>query len=838
MVCGYNGSMDSVKIKEVQEHLSDRSYYEVKQLLNGEVESKDKLSLEYILYDLLYKETRLKEHKSSRDETFGRLEGELGKGEAYYAIYDVLYENFENYLITDEYKDSFFLKGSKISSNSRINSDREWNRLVKNGTDVEVYEYIKENSSEFLENEIVRFLCRYTYKCSTLAKELFLKLIDTFNVDELDFYYYFSLKSGLLDDLKRYDELYEFLHNNYDRHKNKDVVNSLLIDVCVELKRYKEALEYCSKIEIEECKFKFSLFEAYKELGMKKEVKRFIFEYYKNSWFNTYSTEDETIINYLIREKKYECANKIIDKYLQKNVNSSGNIVSYLYFKLGMILLKQKEYKEALRKFMFSYKWFDKSKVVKFKCSLEKIYFKIALCNYGLYYKDNIKKFDIDKFVSGKNKTMFDYSFLDTYSLSFKNYKKYIDLAKIESNYDSRYVNRNKQLDVKVQEDINQIILSIAKHKDVSNEDLKHCRYYLFKHYADRDSDEFRKIADSLVQKWQGEGDSYNKMYELAGLNHSLKNYEDAKKYYERAIEIGKKYSIDLAEIYINMQNLAKNIENNKTKLLKLSTSYFIKSQKEYVKNSNRNLNKKFNNRRNYEEYKHNGANIREVYKYRKFGMQTIDSLMNSYIYFSKHRQLNDPYDLRVGRLREILSKNISAIDRKVEDYYSVFCASSVNNNNLMWSHYADSHRGICVKYNFSNNFCIPEDTFYKEIIYRPENYVEEDKTYIDDYFFTKSGNWSYEQEIRFLKFNKRDSESKVSYSSDITIAKSNNMFCVTIDEIIVGSEFEDSNKKLLLSVKEQIEKSQGSKVELKRAVLGKDRAWKLDIEDYSLDNL
>ena len=86
-------------------------------------------------------------------------------------------------------------------------------------------------------------------------------------------------------------------------------------------------------------------------------------------------------------------------------------------------------------------------------------------------------------------------------------------------------------------------------------------------------------------------------------------------------------------------------------------------------------------------------------------------------------------------------------------------CMTRFQTSNLMWGHYADSHRGTCVGYSFDySNIVLIEN---KAIDYRNSKvslpaYVLElpDKERIPLYIevaFSKAQEWSYEKEHRFL---------------------------------------------------------------------------------------
>lgn len=83
--------------------------------------------------------------------------------------------------------------------------------------------------------------------------------------------------------------------------------------------------------------------------------------------------------------------------------------------------------------------------------------------------------------------------------------------------------------------------------------------------------------------------------------------------------------------------------------------------------------------------------------------------------------------------------------------------------NGLMWAHYADYHKGICIKYTFSPE--IIEQirnqngvvAFFKDVKYSNEDmeqYSQKDIIGLEDAFFLKGKEWEYENELRFLYYD------------------------------------------------------------------------------------
>ena len=87
----------------------------------------------------------------------------------------------------------------------------------------------------------------------------------------------------------------------------------------------------------------------------------------------------------------------------------------------------------------------------------------------------------------------------------------------------------------------------------------------------------------------------------------------------------------------------------------------------------------------------------------------------------------------------------------------AVLCFTDSPFNMLMWSHYADSHKGICLEFNTDKNDAVP-NIFEK--LYRVEytknypkiNFVTEEKSeFYRKVYATKYHDWRYEHEYRAI---------------------------------------------------------------------------------------
>jgi hypothetical protein len=136
---------------------------------------------------------------------------------------------------------------------------------------------------------------------------------------------------------------------------------------------------------------------------------------------------------------------------------------------------------------------------------------------------------------------------------------------------------------------------------------------------------------------------------------------------------------------------------------------------------------------------------MRRLYHY-SHAEHGLDDLKKKRLKIARIGDLNDPFELwcsgqRDRRLREALRNFKVAMNA----YFGLLCFSSSWKNPLLWSHYADRHRGMCLGFDVS------------ESLIEPVNYVERrtklklpaTEENFKHLLFTKYIGWSYEVEWR-----------------------------------------------------------------------------------------
>ena len=174
-----------------------------------------------------------------------------------------------------------------------------------------------------------------------------------------------------------------------------------------------------------------------------------------------------------------------------------------------------------------------------------------------------------------------------------------------------------------------------------------------------------------------------------------------------------------------------------------------------------------------------------KLYKYRSLDGNcfrfTQSILMQNELWFSKMSDFNDPFEgsfkidkntMDEERLQKILSTAIFSKDK------AAFCLAEKNDDILMWSHYADSHQGICIEFDTAvvqSIFCNAKKVNYKN------EYMEYQSPHdADSVCLIKSNHWGYENEWRIIQ----DNLGRVSFPAE----------CIT--GVIMGARISEDNKK------------------------------------------
>jgi hypothetical protein len=185
-----------------------------------------------------------------------------------------------------------------------------------------------------------------------------------------------------------------------------------------------------------------------------------------------------------------------------------------------------------------------------------------------------------------------------------------------------------------------------------------------------------------------------------------------------------------------------------------------------------------------------NGTFPENLFKFRKLNLTLEKILMNNELKFSSPIEFNDPFDCRIvpdsnvniEDLTLFIETNVPSISHKdalsiaktnfenpdelakqmrksIEKTMNdsgICCFSKSKSNLLLWSHYSDNHKGVCLNFNLLNDlefFSIPTIVEYQRE-YPKFNFLIETSSFVSKLIKTKSIDWIYEEEIRIHNVN------------------------------------------------------------------------------------
>ena len=162
---------------------------------------------------------------------------------------------------------------------------------------------------------------------------------------------------------------------------------------------------------------------------------------------------------------------------------------------------------------------------------------------------------------------------------------------------------------------------------------------------------------------------------------------------------------------------------------------------------------------------------------------------------------------------------NIQQIINEVIDNNGVCCFSQNFDNILQWSHYADSHKGVCLVFDILKDPCFFDETFpvdYRNE-YREYNVIKNFDKFVNEVLLPKYKVWDYESEIR-------------SFSNEIGLKKFNQS---ALTKIIFGcNTSQEDELKIINSVSEY----KYPNIEFLKAVRN-NKEYKLDFEPISSES-
>ena len=183
-------------------------------------------------------------------------------------------------------------------------------------------------------------------------------------------------------------------------------------------------------------------------------------------------------------------------------------------------------------------------------------------------------------------------------------------------------------------------------------------------------------------------------------------------------------------------------------------------------------------------------------YKYRSLSQdgffRCMDIIVKKRLYASRYPDLNDPmegfYLYPEGKLSEEMQYTL----QEKKNAIRIVALSNRNDSTLMWSHYADGHKGVAIGVEIDKKRLDVRQVTYGNHLTITEDNINTDTC--KNILCRKLSPWSYEEEIRVLT-NKK-------------------FVPVRVREIVYGIKIDQSTRSIL----RDIVKAFDSSIEIKRA--------------------
>jgi hypothetical protein len=187
-----------------------------------------------------------------------------------------------------------------------------------------------------------------------------------------------------------------------------------------------------------------------------------------------------------------------------------------------------------------------------------------------------------------------------------------------------------------------------------------------------------------------------------------------------------------------------------------------------------------------YKKFIPKGGIPERIYKYSAIDDNLKRSLKESYLWFSKPGDFNDPFDCYRGLVdfsgpedyirqlimerfpgnrqeRKLRAKEFAKRPKLVRQFYEeiteqtisrigVCCFSLNHKNTLMWSHYAAKHKGVCLVFDplVDPTYFLVAGIYYTDL-FKPYNYFDPKEDALFWMVITKAEGWRYENEVRVI---------------------------------------------------------------------------------------
>lgn len=130
------------------------------------------------------------------------------------------------------------------------------------------------------------------------------------------------------------------------------------------------------------------------------------------------------------------------------------------------------------------------------------------------------------------------------------------------------------------------------------------------------------------------------------------------------------------------------------------------------------------------------------------------ESLQRKHLKLSLFDDMNDPFELLGVDLRSPQDRaDFNTLKHEMNQTVGVLCFSQVWSNPVLWSHYGDRHRGLCLGFDIPDQWAVEVSYTGTRLKTELENSLpgENNGSFGHKLLTTKFSHWRYEKEVRII---------------------------------------------------------------------------------------
>ena len=130
-----------------------------------------------------------------------------------------------------------------------------------------------------------------------------------------------------------------------------------------------------------------------------------------------------------------------------------------------------------------------------------------------------------------------------------------------------------------------------------------------------------------------------------------------------------------------------------------------------------------------------------------------LEAINNRRLKLSRLDEMNDPFELLGVSLKTKESRSVFLqLKKELNEELGVLCFSKTWHNPVMWSHYGDRHRGLCLGFDLLDDWTFPISYKGLRLKEDTEKGLRENNGSLGHQLITtKYKHWEYEQEVRMI---------------------------------------------------------------------------------------